>query len=129
MEEAMAKKRHLVKEKEKEEEYTITPSDFDEKEFILKSIYSTKVLLITIVFATVIGIIASFICKALDDEALATIICTIIVFAFVAVMKKLYRAMGIRVDLMDNRSLLGDYLIFLILALGVCIVFINAPFD
>ena len=124
----MAKKRRLIKE-EPEDEYEFVPTDFDEKEFILKSIYSTKVLLITIVFATVIGIIASFICKALDDEALATIICTIIVFAFVAVMKKLYRAMGIRVDLMDNRSLLGDYLIFLILALGVCIVFINAPFD
>ncbi|MCH3978679.1 MAG: hypothetical protein LKJ94_05960 [Candidatus Methanomethylophilus sp.] len=123
----MAKKRHLVKEQQ-EEEYSFTPSDFDEKEFILKSIYTSKVLLITIVFAVIVGVIASFICKALDDTV-ATVICTAIVFAFVAVMKKLYRVMGIRVDLMDGKSLAGDYLIFLILALGVCIVFINAPFD
>ena len=47
---SMAKKRRLIKE-EPEEEYTFNPSDFDEREFLLKGIYSTKVLILAIILA------------------------------------------------------------------------------
>ncbi len=122
----MAKKRRLIQEKP-EEEYEFTPTNFDEKEFILKDIYGMKVLFITIVYAIVIGFLAAVICNVLSDP-LCWILDTVIVFAVVFTMKRLYMKAGIRADLLESKTMIGDYFVFLILALGMCIVFVNPPF-
>ncbi|WP_400226184.1 hypothetical protein [Methanomethylophilus alvi] len=122
----MAKKRRLIKEKP-EEEYEFTPSNFDEKEFILKDIYGTKVLFITIVYAVIVGFLAAVICNVLGDP-INWVLDTIMVFAAVFTMKKLYMKLGIRADLLESKTMMGDYFVFLVMALGICIVFINQPF-
>ena len=123
----MAKKRRLIKE-EPEEEYSFTPTDFDEREFLLKGIYSTKVLLLAIVLSIIIGFIAAMIWKAMDNKTIVAVIDTLLVFFVCAIMKKLFVAMHIRADLLETKTMLGNYLIYLILALGSCILFVNAPF-
>ncbi len=123
----MAKKRRLIKE-EPEEEYSFTPTDFDEREFLLKGIYSTKVLLLAIVLSIIIGFVAAMIWKAMDNKTIVAVIDTLLVFFVCAIMKKLFVAMHIRADLLETKTMLGNYLIYLILALGSCILFVNAPF-
>lgn len=123
----MAKKRRLIKE-EPEEEYTFTPSDFDEREFLLKGIYSTKVMLLAILLAVVVGFITAFIWNSIDDKTVVTVIDTLLVFFICAIMKKLFVAMHVRADLLETKTMLGNYLVYLILALGTCILFINEPF-
>ncbi|MDR1690215.1 MAG: hypothetical protein LBR42_00035 [Candidatus Methanoplasma sp.] len=121
----MAKKKRRIIE-EKEEEYEFTPSEFDEREFILKDIYGTKVLFVVTALAIVIGIVGSLLCRASSD--MGWIIATVVALFMVLVMKRLLMLMRFRVDLLDMKTMLANYLIFLMLALGVCIVFVNAPF-
>ena len=123
----MAKKRRLIKE-EPEEEYQFTPTDFDEREFLLKGIYSTKVLLIAIIIAAAVGFATARISIALGMGAVAAAVDTLLVFFVCAIMKKLFVAMHIRADLLETKTMLGVYFVYLILALGLCILFINPPF-
>ena len=123
----MAKKRRLIKE-EPEEEYQFTPTDFDEREFLLKGIYSTKVLLIAIIIAVVVGFATARISIALGMGAVAAAVDTLLVFFVCAIMKKLFVAIHIRADLLETKTMLGVYFVYLILALGLCILFINPPF-
>ena len=123
----MAKKRRLIKE-EPEEEYQFTPSDFDEREFLLKGIYSTKVLILGIILAVIIGFATARISIALGMNTTAALVDTLLVFLVCAIMKKLFVALHVRADLLETKTMLGVYFIYLCLALGMCILFINAPF-
>ena len=123
----MAKKRRLIKE-EPEEEYQFTPSDFDEREFLLKGIYSTKVLILGIILAVIIGFATARISIALGMNTTAALVDTLLVFFVCAIMKKLFVALHVRADLLETKTMLGNYLIYLTLALGACILFINPPF-
>ena len=123
----MAKKRRLIKE-EPEEEYQFTPTDFDEREFLLKGIYSTRVLILAIILALIIGFATARISIALGMNATAAAVDTLLVFFVCAIMKKLFVAMHVRADLLETKTMLGVYFVYLILALGMCILFINAPF-
>ena len=123
----MAKKRRLIKE-EPEEEYQFTPTDFDEREFLLKGIYSTKVLILGIILAVIIGFATARISIALGMNTTAALVDTLLVFFVCAIMKKLFVALHVRADLLETKTMLGVYFIYLCLALGMCILFINAPF-
>lgn len=123
----MAKKRRLIKE-EPEEEYQFTPTDFDEREFLLKGIYSTKVLLLGLLLAVVMGIVTAQIAIALGKGAVAAVVDTLLVFFVCAIMKKLFVAMHVRADLLETKTMLGVYIIYLALALGICILCVNPPF-
>ncbi|MDR3074578.1 MAG: hypothetical protein LBU30_00895 [Candidatus Methanoplasma sp.] len=120
----MAKKKRRIIE-EKEEEYEFVPSEFDEREFILKDVYGTKVLFVITILAVAVGIIGALLCAVSDS---GWMIATAVAFVIVLAMKKLLLLLGFRVDLLELKTMLADYLLFLMLALGVCIVFINAPF-
>jgi len=122
----MAKKKRRITE-ESEEQYEFVPEEFDEREFILKDIYGTKVLFVVTVLAVIVGLIAALIC-AYVDASWAWMVATLISFATVLGMKKLLMVMGFRVDLLETKTMIGNYLMFLCLALGCCIVFMNAPF-
>jgi len=121
----MAKKKRRIIE-EKEEEYEFVPAEFDEREFILKDIYGTKVLFVITALAIVVGIIGSLLCRSIADNG--WIIATAVSFLVVLLMKKLLMLMGFRVDLLDMKTMLVNYFLYLMLALGVCIIFVNAPF-
>lgn len=120
----MAKKKRRITE-EKAEEYVFTPKDFDEREFILKDMYGTKVLVIVTILAFIVGIIGAVLCNINSDYWM---IATAISFIMVIVMKKFLVLIGIRADMIETKTMLGNYLMFLMLALGICIVGINAPF-
>ena len=119
----MAKKKRRIVE-EPQEEYEFTPTEFNEREFILKDIYMTKVFMVVTVLAVVVGIIGAVICNHSDMWWLATIIS----FAVCALLTKILGLLKFRVDMLEMKSMLGNYLLFLMLALGICILFINEPF-
>ncbi len=121
----MAKKKRRIVE-EPEEEYNFTPTEFNEREFILKDLYMTKVFLVVAVLAIIVGIIGAVICNA--DRSLWWL-ATIISFAVCALLTKILGALKFRVDMLETKSMLGNYLLFLMLALGICILFINEPFN
>ena len=53
---------------------------------------------------------------------------TIISFAVCAGLTKILGLLKFRVDMLETKSMLGNYLMFLMLALGICILFSNEPF-
>lgn len=118
------KKRRLVE--EPQEEYEFTPTEFNEREFILKDIYMTKVFIVVAVLAIVVGIIGAAICHVNQDYG--WIIATVISFVVCGLLTKILGALRFRVDMLETKSMLGNYLLFLMLALGICILFINPPF-
>jgi hypothetical protein len=120
----MAKKKRRIVE-EAPEEYEFTPEEFDEREFIHKDIYGTRVLFVVTILAVIVGIVAALIYDANDS---LWYIGMVISFLTVILMKKLFLKLGFRVDLLEMKTMLGNYLLFLMLALGVCIVCINPPF-
>jgi len=120
----MAKKKRRIVE-EKPEEYEFTPEEFDEREFILKDMYGTRVLFVVTGLGLIVGIIAALIYAANPAYWYGGMILS---FLTVLGMKKLLMTIGFRVDLLEMKTMLGNYLLFMMLALGVCIVAINAPF-
>lgn len=124
----MAKKKRLVQE-EQEEAYEFTPSNFDEREFILKEKYGTKVMIIYLIFAFIIGFVAALLWKSFHESFnYIWVVDTLIVFLFMGVSKKILVAFGVRADMLETRAILMDYFLYMTLALGACIMFINAPF-
>lgn len=122
----MAKKRRLIKE-DPEEDYQFTPTDFDEREFILKDMYGTKVLFLILALAVVVGVVGAALCHFVGADW-TWMLATLISFGVMFAIKPAFMKAGLRVDLLDFKTLLGDYLVYLALALGVCIMFVNAPF-
>lgn len=121
----MAKKKRRIIE-EKKEEYEFIPTEFDEREFILKDIYGTKVLFVITGLAVLVGVIGALLYSINHSYWM---IATAVSFLVVLGMKRLLMLMGFRVDLLEMKTMLANYLLFLMLALGMCIVFINAPFQ
>jgi len=121
----MAKKKRRIIE-EKEEEYEFIPSEFDEREFILKDIYGTKVLFVITALAIMVGVAGACLCQI---ESYGWMIATALSFVMVLIMKKFLMILGFRADLLELKTMLGNYLIFLMLGLGICILLINTVFQ
>ncbi len=124
----MAKKRRLIVE-EPEENYEFTPTEFNEREFILKDIYGTKVCLVTLVFGVAVGIVGGIICKIGFGSGMnwLWIVATLLSFGVMAMMPRILSLMGFRPDMVESKSMIGNYLIYLALALAVCIIVVNPP--
>jgi len=118
----MAKKRRR-EEAEPEETYEFKPPEFNEREFLLKDQYGTKVLMVAAVLAIIIGILAMCLHKAVHF-GLGLALMFLTVFAF----KHILALMKFRVDLMDQKTLISNYVMFLLLSLGVWIILLNPPF-
>lgn len=116
----MAKKKRLIGKAVEEEEYVFTPPDFDEREFILKDLYSTKILLVTSMLSVIVGVLASCINSAWEwYGGLALIVLA------AAVLKQVLMIFRFNTDLIDKKSMIGNYALFVLLALGVWILMIN----
>ncbi|MBO4763498.1 MAG: hypothetical protein J5485_02585 [Candidatus Methanomethylophilaceae archaeon] len=125
----MAKKRRLIIE-EPEENYEFTPTEFNEREFILKDMYGTKVCLVTLLMGLIVGIIGGVLCNIGFSNGMdyMWIIATLISFAVAGLMTRILSLLGFRPDMLETKSMIGNYLIYLALALGVCIIIANPPF-
>lgn len=122
----MAKKKRRITE-QPEEEYEFSPTEFNEREFILKDIYLTRVFVVVMVLAVIVGLIGAFLTSQIKDYG--WIVATIISFAVCFSLNKILGAVGFRMDMVEAKSMMGNYLLFLILALGICILFLNEPFN
>ena len=121
----MAKKKRRIVE-EPEEDYEFTPTEFNEREFILKDIYNTKVFMVAMVLGFIVGIIGAILCNHIPDYG--WIIATLLSFAIMGLMKKILVLLRFRPEMLEAKTLAGNYLLYLTLALGVCILLVNSPF-
>ncbi len=121
----MAKKKRRIIE-EPEEEYEFTPTEFNEREFILKETYSSRIFFLSMGMAVIIGIIGAIIIKVAPMESngfyLSSIIATIISFAGLFLIRKIAGALGLHPELIEVKSMAGTYLMYLAMALAVCII-------
>ncbi|NLI73624.1 MAG: hypothetical protein GX369_02465 [Euryarchaeota archaeon] len=118
----MAKKRRKGK---KVETYEWVPPEFDEVEFLMKDLRSTKSLIVTAGIAILFGILVFGIGTILGDLRAMGVI---ILFAVAASLKKIYPLLGIKESDVDNKALVGNIAIFIFLSLGVWIMLMNKPF-
>jgi cytochrome b subunit of formate dehydrogenase len=121
----MAKKKRRIIE-EPEEEYEFTPTEFNEREFILKETYNTRIFFVAMIMAVIVGIVGAIIIKFYPMESngwyLSSIIATLISFAGMALIKKVAGLLGLHPELIEIKSMAGTYLMYLALALAVCLV-------
>ena len=122
----MAKKKRRITE-EPVEEYEFRATEFDEREFIYKDIHGTKVLAVITVIAIAVGIFAAGLISVIG-ASWAWALATLLSFVVCYLLKKILMAVGFRPDLLEFKTLLGSYFLYLCLALGVCIIFVNPPF-
>jgi hypothetical protein len=121
----MAKKRRRENE-EPEDTYEFIPPEFDEKEFLLKDLYGTKVLMVVTALAIVLGILAACIHRA-SDGGLWWLGLILILLAIIT-LRQLLTLFRFRADLIDQKMLLGNYILMFFLSLGVWIIMLNPPF-
>lgn len=122
----MAKKRRII-EKEAQEEYEFVPPEFDEEEFIRKDLYGTKVLLIVACFSIVIGVLCSCLQLSFSDKT-GLWLGLLLLFLGIAAIKPLLRLIRFDPELLERKSMVGNYILYLLLGLGIWILMINPPF-
>lgn len=121
----MAKKKRRITE-QPEEEYEFTPSEFNEREFILKDLYMTRIFVVVMALGFVVGIVGALLTDHIEDYG--WILATLVSFAVCACLSKILARVGFRMDMVESKSMAGNYLLFLVLALGICILLTNPPF-
>ncbi len=121
----MAKKRKKGKEKE-EEEYEFIPPEFDEKEFIGKELRDSKAVIITVVYAILLGVVAGVI-SALNRSFVG--LAFIVVIAGILTLKLVYEFMGIDTKNFQRRNWAGNIGTFFFTFLAIWILLMNTPFS
>ena len=122
----MAKKRRIIEKKAQEEDYEFVPPEFDEEEFIRKDLYGTKVLMVVAVFSVIIGVLCSCVQKSFVDIGLWLALA--LMFLGVAAIKPMLKLLRFDPDLLERKTMVGNILLYLLLSLGVWILFVNPPF-
>jgi 4-hydroxybenzoate polyprenyltransferase len=111
------------KDEEKEEEYVWVPPEFDEKAFLTKDIGGTKALMFAALMAFLFGLLASVI-----GNAAGAIVGFVVYIAGVFIMFYSFRFLKIRTEDIDKKTLIGNIALYMLLGLGIWILFINPPF-
>ena len=124
----MAKKKRRIVEEPKEE-YEFTPEAFNEREFVLKDLYGSKVFLIVVLLGLVVGIVTGVICNLDIGGEYDWVLATLLSFAVLFLTKKILTVLGFRPEMLEGKTLAGNYLVYLALTLGICIVMVNPPFS
>ncbi|HUT26850.1 MAG TPA: Ig-like domain-containing protein [Methanomassiliicoccales archaeon] len=110
------------KEPEVKEEYTFIAPDFNEREFLEKDLSGTKAVLFTAVFAVLFGAVAY-----LTTGISVTLgLMLIIVGAFT--LRYIFKALPINISTIENKTWIGNGIMFFFLALGIWIILLNPPF-
>lgn len=129
----MAKRRRIIQKTAEAEEdtYEFVPPDFDEKEFILKDMYGTKVLIAVFILAIVAGIIDGVIQRIIMNsmgaggQTVSVIIGLAIIIAGIVGMKKILLLLKYPEEAVDTKSMIGNYIMFALLTLGVWILCVS----
>ncbi|HKM14112.1 MAG TPA: hypothetical protein VJY42_04280 [Candidatus Methanomethylophilaceae archaeon] len=120
----MAKKKRRIKEEPKET-YEFTPAEFDEREFILKELFNTKLFFVAITLAILSGMVWAFVFTLGEHTWIIGLLFCILIMAG---MKKIIGLLGIKVEMIQGKAMIANYIMFFLLATGIAILLINAPF-
>lgn len=121
---AMAKKRKKGKEKE-EEEYEFIPPEFDEKEFIKKELRDSKAVLVTVIYAILLGVVAGVI-SSFGRSFVG--IAFLVAIAGIVSLKPTYEFLGIETKAFQKRNWAGNIGTFFFTFLAIWILLMNTPF-
>ena len=111
-----------------EPEYEFLPPDFDEKEYIYKDIYGTRVTVIVAVLAIIVGICAGCLQTLLAANSWAWLVGLLLVIVVLIGMKPFFKLIHYDLELIESKSMLGMYGLYILLVIGVWILAINPPF-
>ncbi|MGE4274829.1 MAG: hypothetical protein AB7E27_02050 [Candidatus Methanomethylophilaceae archaeon] len=118
----MAKKKRRAP-KEEEEKYEFVPPEFDEKEFLLKDIQVTKVLWVVTALAIIMGFFAYFFSEMAGEMVVGLLILMVSLIG----MKQILALFRFDVSEIENKSMIGNYILFFFLFLGIWIICMNPP--
>lgn len=124
----MAKKKRRIVEEPKEE-YEFTPEAFNEREFVLKDLYGSKVFMVTVVLAILVGVVTGIICNLDIAGEYDWVIATLLSFLVLGLNKKILTLLGFRPEMIEGKTMVGNYLVYLAMTLGICIIMVNPPFS
>ena len=120
--------------KTKEPEYEFVPPDFDEREFILKDIFGTKITIVVAVMAVIMGVICGLVYKSLAENT-GLYVGLVLMFGFMFLLKRVLKLITLDPDMLSagsestgssTKSMVGNYFVYLFLCLAVWILFINS---
>ncbi|NYT12757.1 MAG: hypothetical protein GKC03_09485 [Methanomassiliicoccales archaeon] len=118
----MARKKRKVE--EKEEEYEWVPPEFDEKAFLEKDIKGTRALLVTVVICVIFAVIGYFVSTSVH-WALGFVI----LLVGIVVLRYIYPFTGVDRESLETKTMIGNFVLFFLLFLGLWILFMNPPFS
>jgi len=118
----MAKKKRRIPE-EKEEKYEFIPPEFDEKEFLIKDLHVTKISWMVTILSIIMGVVAYFFSEMTAEMAVGFLILMVSLLG----LKQLLAIMRFDMSEVDNKGMVGNYLLFTFLFLGVWIMCMNSP--
>lgn len=115
----MARKR---KKEEPQEEYEFVPPEFDERKFLENDMRGTKLLLITVLFAVIFGIIAFLL------GTVSAWLGLVVLIGGMAGLRYLYLLFRIPKESIERKSLLGNLALFFFMFLAIWVLLLNMPF-
>jgi hypothetical protein len=123
----MAKKKRRES-TEPEDTYEFIPPEFDEREFLLKDIYGTRILIVVSLLAVLVGAVAACI-QSFIESSWSYGIGLLLILLVIIGLKQFLILLKFRIDLMDQKMLIGNYILFFFLSLGIWIILLNEPFS
>ncbi|QLH74505.1 MAG: hypothetical protein HPY73_02925 [Methanomassiliicoccales archaeon] len=118
----MAQKKKKDSQK-KEPEFTWTPPDFNEREFLEKDIKGTKALWVTALIAPLFGIMAFL------TQPIHFAIGLLLIIVGMVSLKYIYPLAKIDTKEIDKKGWAGNLFLFFLLSMGVWIILLNKPFS
>lgn len=116
----MAQKKR--KEPEVKEEYSFTPPDFNEREFLEKDITVTKTVLISALLAVIFGVVAYF------TTDISFVIGLLLIVVGAVALKWIFQFLPVDLSSVEIKTWLGNGAMFFFLALGIWVLLLNPPF-
>jgi len=119
----MAQKKKKESHKKEEPEFTWTPPDFNEREFLEKDIKGTKALWVTALMAVVFGVVC-YILQIAVHYALGLLL----IVVGMGLLKYIYPIFKLDTKDITKGGWAGNLFLFFVLSLGVWIILLNEPF-
>ena len=114
---------HKRKKEVAEEDYDFVPPEFDERKFLENDIKGTKLLLVTVAFAVVCGIIAYVL------GGFSIYLGLVVLIAGMVVLRYLYPLAKVPRQSVETKAILGNVALFFFIFLAMWILLLNVPFS
>ena len=116
----MARKR---KKEVVEETYDFVPPEFDERKFLENDIRGTKLLLVTVAFSVICGIIGYAV------GGVSIYLGLVVLIGGMVALRYLYPLARVPKESVETKTLLGNVVLFFFIFLAIWILLLNIPFS